>query len=1048
MQEVKKVGVMAWFAQNHVAANLLMIAVVASGFLVARHIRQEIYPTYTLDVVRIDMQYRGASPEEVEQSIILPIESELRGMEIIREMRAQAIEGRALVTAELTPGMDRNRGLQEVTAAVQRIDLFPDDAEPPIVSLNTGRRRGVLYVSIYGDLDERGLLAFARQIEEGLLSQPEVSLVELRGIRSPEIRIEISPAKLRSLGLRLEDISRAVDASALDVPAGSIKTPGGDFLLRTSERRDFAKEFGEIAILSKTDGTKVRLQDIAVITDNFEESDAENYFDGRPSIWLAVHSSETQSPLDVANTVREYIERERAHLPPSVGMAVTFDRSHSYAERIDMLLQNGALGLFLVILALGLFLELRVAFWTAVGIPVSILGSLFLLPTMDASINMLSLFGFIVTLGIVVDDAVVVGEDIFHKMCLGMNRLEAAIEGVKEMSIPVVFAVSTNIIAFLPLLFVPGETGRFFSVLPAVVIAVFTVSLIECLLILPGHLAHQSKHPGSRWFQRFHAWQTTLRIRIDDAIDQWYGPVIRMVVRNRYFTCAIFVGVLFLSIGYTFSGRINFAFRPSIETPFIQAEIEVASGTPIGRIREICFQVEESARVALEKNGEPDILVGISVGLKYRGFNGGEVSVRLVPQSERRITGEQFANLWRESIPDIPDVESVFFDYLIGPGGSAEIDIQISHKEVDVLRAAAAEVAAAIGRYPGVKDVKKGFGRAMPQFDFEVKPEGRSLGITARELGQQIRHAFYGAEALRQPRGREEVRVMVKYPEAERRSLSGLENLLIRIPGGGEIPLSQAAKVILTSAPTRIERVNGARVHNVTANVSPGITTGNKVLSKFEKTELPAIMAKHPGMQYSFEGEQREQRDSMANLSWGLMLSLFAIYVLMASLLRSYLQAVIVLLMIPWSLSGAVLGHVIMGFDLSVFSIFGMLALCGMVVNGAFVLAVTRNQYLRQGKDPVEAIILSAQRRFRPILLTALTTFLGLGPMIFETSIQALFLVPMAIALGVGTLVSAVVVLSFIPALMVIAEELGLETLSERLRQEGATLPASGAVRY
>jgi multidrug efflux pump subunit AcrB len=333
----------------------------------------------------------------------------------------------------------------------------------------------------------------------------------------------------------------------------------------------------------------------------------------------------------------------------------------------------------------------------------------------------------------------------------------------------------------------------------------------------------------------------------------------------------------------------------------------------------------------------------------------------------------------------------------------------------------------------------------MPQFNFEIKPEGRSLGITARELGQQIRHAFYGAEALRQPREREELRVMVKYPKSERRSLSGLENLMIRVPGGGEIPLRQAARVIPTEAPNRIERVNGARVHNVTANIVPGVTTGNKVLGAFSENELPKILSKYPRLHYSFEGEQREQRDSMNNLYWGLLLSLFAIYALMASLLRSYVIAFIVLLMIPWSLAGAVAGHVLMGFDLSVFSVFGMIALCGMVVNGAFVLAVTRNQYLKDGRDPVEAIILAAQRRFRPILLTALTTFLGLGPMIFETSIQALFLVPMAIALGIGSLVSAVVVLSLIPAIMVIAEDLGLESLPERLGaepQKVATKPA------
>lgn len=1016
-------GLLTWFAKNHVAANLLMVAVVVTGLIVSLNIRQEIYPTFTLDVVEISMEYRGASPEEVEQSIILPIESELRSMELVREITATANEGNARILAELIPGSDRNRGLQEITAAIQRINLFPEDAEPPIIALDNGRRRGVMYLSIYGDLDAKGLVEFAREMENKLLSLPEISLIELRGVRSPEVHIEVPQARLRSMGLRLNDIAEAVDDASLDIPAGSIRTAGGDYLLKTRERKELAREFESIPIISRADGTKVRLKDIAVVKDGFEESERESYFNGRPSIWLAVYSSETQSPLTVARAVRQFIESEKAQLPDSVGITITFDRSDDYEERINMLLTNGAIGLLLVILALGLFLELRVAFWTTAGIPVSILGSLFLLPAMDASINMISLFGFIVTLGIVVDDAVVVGEEIFHKMSLGKSRMQAAVEGVQLMAKPVVFAVITNIIAFLPLLFVPGETGRFFYVLPAVVIAVFTVSLIECLLILPAHLAQKNKRSGFKLYNQFHAWQTRLRVRIDHMIDRWYSPVIHLVVKQRYLTCALSVGAFLIILGYTLSGRIDFTFRPSIETPFVQAEIEMPSGTPTERTREVAFLIEEAARKTIDKLGEDDILIGITTSVAERSSNGGEVSVRLVPQSERKVTSGEFAQLWRKEFPALPDVESVFFDYLIGPGGSAEIDIQISHPEVEVLREAAAEVAKAIGKYPGVEDVRKGFGREMPQFNFEITPEGRSLGITARELGQQIRHAFYGAEALRQPMDREELRVMVKFPESERRTLSGLENLLIRVPRGGEIPLRQAAKIELTDAPARITRVDGARVINVTANVVPGITTGNKVLGSFEKTELPQILKRYPQLRHSFEGEQREQREAMNNLSWGLLASLFAIYAIMASLLRSYLQAMVVLLMLPLSLAGAVLGHIIMGFDLSVFSVFGMIALCGMVVNGAFVLELTRDQYLKQGKSPMDAVILAAQRRFRPIMLTALTTFLGLGPMIFETSIQALFLVPMAIALGVGTLVSAVLVLTFIPAVMTLIED-------------------------
>ncbi|MDA7618833.1 efflux RND transporter permease subunit, partial [Verrucomicrobia bacterium] len=512
-------GLLAWFAHNHVAANLVMIAVVVTGLLVARNIRQEIYPTFTLNTVEIDVIYRGASPDEVEHSIILPIEAELRGMDLIREVRSIAREGRASVTAELVPGTNKNRGLQEITAAVQRINLFPDDAEPPSISLDTGGRRGVLYLAVYGDLDEQGLAKFGRQIEEGLLAEPGVSFVQFRGLRQPEIQVIIPQAKLRALRLRMSDVAQAIQASALDVPAGSIRTKTGDFILKTTERRSLAKEFAEIAVLSLSDGTKVLLGDIASIKDDFEESNNESYFNGKPSLSLSVYSAESQSPLSVANTVQQFIEREQANLPDSVGISIRFNRSAEYKERIDMLLTNGSLGLILVLIALGFFLELRVAFWTAIGIPVSIIGSLTLLPSMDASINMNSLFAFIVTLGIVVDDAVVVGEEIFHRISKGAKRLDAAIDGVKAMAVPVIFAVSTNIIAFLPLLFVPGETGRFYFVIPAVVIAVFTISLVECLFILPSHLANGGTSSKRSFMERIQGKQTEIRIKMDAIID-------------------------------------------------------------------------------------------------------------------------------------------------------------------------------------------------------------------------------------------------------------------------------------------------------------------------------------------------------------------------------------------------------------------------------------------------------------------------------------------------------------------------------------------------
>ncbi len=1018
-------GLIAWFARNHVAANLLMLAVVVVGIVVARNIRQEIYPLYQIDTVDISMQYRGASPEEVEQSIILPIESELRGMELTRRIEATASEGRASVNVEIMPSFDRNRALQEVTAAVSRISLFPDEIEPPRISLGTSRRRGVNSVAVYGDVDERTLVQFARVVEDGLLAQPEISLVELMGARRPEILVEVPQAQLRSLDLTLGEIARSIDQSAQDVPAGTMKTSGGDILLKTTERRFFGSEFEEIPIKITNTGTEVKLGDIATIVDGFEDSNQESYFNGRPSVTLSVSASENQTPIDVAAAVKRYIAQVGATLPPSVNVEVRYDRTEDYLERINLLKYNGTLGLILVLIALGFLLELRVAFWTAVGIPVSILGSLILLPLMNASVNMISVFGFIVTLGIVVDDAVVVGEDIFHKITQGMSRLEAAVAGVKEMTVPVIFAVSTNIIAFLPLFFVPGESGRFLKVLPAVIIAVFTVSLIEVLLILPSHLSWEKKS-GLREsiIGRFDQAQTRLRLKLDDLMERFYKPILTNAIRFRYLTIAVFASSLLVVLAYTMSGRVNFTFNPTIENDYIQGEIEMPTGTPVSRTREVAFVVEAAAKRALAKAGLEDIVRNYNISVARRNNNEASVAIKLVPQSQREITGSEFVNLWRQEVPEIPDIEALFYDYLVGPGGEAAIFVQLAHPDVDTLRHAAEELGNMLELYPGVTDIRKGFGREMPQISFEIKPAGQALGITAQDLGQQIRNSFYGAEALRQPRDRDELRVMVRLPESDRRSLSGLEELLIKGTAGAEIPISQAAKIIETTAPVRIDRVDGGRVVNVTANVISSVTNGNKVLKAMEKKELPDLISQFPGLRYSFEGEQRDQREATGSLSVGLIASLFAIFAIMASFLRSYSQSIIVLLAIPWGLAGAVLGHILLGFDLSIYSVLGMIALCGMVVNGGFVMAMTRNRYMARGQPANVAIVHAAQRRSRPIFLTAVTTFLGLGPMIFETNEQALFLVPMAISLGLGTLASSVVVLVLLPVAFIVSEEL------------------------
>ncbi|MGJ8634730.1 MAG: efflux RND transporter permease subunit [Luteolibacter sp.] len=1018
-------GLLPWFARNHHAANLLMFAVLVIGLISVFKIKQEVLPVFALDTVVVEVRYRGASPEEVEQSLIVPIESELRGLEIIRRLEAQASEGRATVVAELLPGSDRNRALQEVTAAIQRISVFPDSIEPPVILLGEGRRRDVMRIAVSGNIPERELVDFARQVETGLLAQPEISLVELRGIREPEIKIEIPSETLRSLGLTLGEVADRVGQAALDVPGGTLRTPTGDLQLRTKERRDKATAFQDIPVITGADGSSVLLSDIAEVTDGFEESEREAYSYGKRSVTISVFSSENQAPLEVAAAVRRYIEREQKRLPDSVSLGLSRDRSVNFQERVSLLMENGAMGLLLVLLALGLFLDLRVAFWTAVGIPVSILGSIALLPVGGATINMISLFGFIISLGILVDDAVVVGEDIFHKISEGKSRTEAAISGVREMSTPILFAVATNVIAFMPLLFVTGQTGQFFKVLPSVVIAVFTVSLIECLFILPSHLsAPPGKIERNRLFKKFSAAQTRLRLHIESAMDRAYKPALEFAIRFRILTIAIFAAVLVITAAYLSSGRLDFKFSPQIEADFIQAEIAMPAGTPVSRTREVVFLVEEAGKKALKLANEGEITNSVDVEVGGGGSNIGEVAITLVPQSKRKITGREFADLWRDQLPVIPDLESIFFDYLVGPGGEAEIDIQLAHPDLTVLQQAADAVADAVAAYPGTADIRKGSGRKTPELQLEVTPEGRALGLTPEELGQRVQDIYLGAEALRQTRGREEIRVMVRVPQEERKSLESLENFLIRTPGGGEIPLGEAAVIRETTAPRRIERVDAGRVVNVTGNVVAGVTTGNKVLSVLEKNELTSIVEEFPGLSYTFEGQQREQRDALERLGYGLIASLFAVFAIMAAILRSYIQSFIILMAIPFSIAGAIIGHIVLRTDLSIFSIFGIIALCGMVVNGGFVLAVTRNRFIQEG-IPIENVTrLTAARRCRPILLTAITTFLGLAPMIFETGIQARFLVPMAISLGVGTLASAFVILLVIPAAFTLTETL------------------------
>ncbi len=1009
-------GLLAWMAGNPVAANLLMLLFVVGGLLAATGITQEVFPSYDLDIVDVSVRYPGTSPSEVEEGVILAMEEEIRGLENVERVTAVAREGRASISVELLSGADPNSSLQDIKNSIDRISSFPDDAESPLVSLKT-RRREVLRLAIYGDLEEGVLFNLGETIREELIDLPEVTQVELNGVRNPELSIEVSQDILSAHSLTLEGVAESVRARAVDVPAGGIKSPGGEILLRTTERRELASEFAGLALVSQEDGTELVLGEIADISDGFEESDREAWYNGKRAVLLYVYRTGEQTPIDISRAVHAYLEELAPTLPVSVNLDIYRDRSELYQERMELLLRNGVLGLCLVMLTLGLFLEPRLAFWVSMGIPISIVGSFLILFFIGGSINMVSMFAFIITLGIVVDDAVVVGENIFHRRQQGMAPLAAAVQGVREMSAPVLIAVLTNIIAFLPLFFVSGSTGRFFAILPAVVISVFCISLVECLYVLPAHLSYRKQERTGAVFQFLERVPRYCAHLLDRFVNGPFSRILRLALSGRYLVAALSGAVLLVSYAYWDSGQINFSFRPRIQTDSIDAEIELPYGVSMDEVKAIARRVGEGGIRAVEKNGGREILVGIRTDIGRRGSNTAEVSITLVPQSRRSITTREFSVLWRQEVGEIAGLEKLFFDYLIGPGGSAAINVELTHPDPGSLELAAADLADALSRYNGVNDISDGFARGKLQFDFKMLPEGRAAGLTAQELGSQIRHAFYGAVALKQQQGRDELKVVVRLPEAERSSLFHLEQLLIRTPDGGEIPLVRAAKMSQNRAYTEINRVDGKRVLSVTANVVAGKANENKILASLKSDFLPQLLSRYRGLSYSFEGRQREKREAVHDLLTGIGFTLPAIFCLLAILFRSYGQALLVMISIPFGLVSALIGHIIMGYNLSIISVFGMIALCGVVINGGMVFMVTANRYRDEGAPVAEAAHRASLRRFRPIMLTALTTFFGLAPMIFEQSIQARFLIPMALSLGYGILFTTIVILFLMPAL-------------------------------
>jgi multidrug efflux pump subunit AcrB len=1013
-------GAIAWMAENSVASNLLMIVLLLGGLMTVLRIKQEVFPDFDMDMVTVTVAYPGASPEEVEQGIILAVEEAVRGLDGVKEVSSVASEGVGVVTVELLEGQDNQKIAQDVEQEVNRITSFPEDAESPQVVLVTHRRR-VLSLVLYGDQDRRVLHELAERTRDDLLLMDNITQVDVTGLPDLEISVEVPKEKLREYGLTLQDVAAKVRAASLDLPGGGIKTEGGEILLRMKEKRDYGRQFASIPIFSGNDGTEVLLSDIATVVDGFEDSDTFGTFNGKPGVLLEIYRVGNQTPIQVSDAAKQYMEEHRAQLPPGVEMAIQSDSSDVYRQRVDLLIRNGRIGLILVFLMLGLFLELRLAFWVTMGIPVSFLGTFLFLPAIGVTINMISLFAFLIALGIVVDDAIVVGENIYQRHQNGEPFLRASKTGAAEITMPVVFSILTNIVAFVPLLFMPGIMGKIFKNIPLVVITVFLMSLMESLFILPAHLGHHKDKKRTRLGEKIHAQQQRFSHWFLHMVRDYYGPFLARVLRNRYVTVSVGIMIMALAVGYVKSGRMGMTTFPKIESDRAEVNVTLPYGSAVEKTKAVCDRLVASAQLVVAENGGDQLCEGIFARIEA---NTCEVRVYLTDPEVRTKSTKEVVDLWRDKTGKIAGLEIISFaSDAGGPGSGASLSLELAHKKIDVLESAAGELADALGQFPNVKDIDDGFSPGKRQYDFKLLPAGRSLGLTAESVARQVRSAFYGAEARRQQRGRSEVKVMVRLPKSQRVEEYDLEEMMILAPNGAEIPLSQAVSIERGRAYTSIKRREGKRTILVSADVDPRPKT-DEVMAALEESSLPDIVARHPGLSYGSEGRQKDMEESIASLGSGFVIAMLAIYALLAVPFKSYVQPVIIMVSIPFGLVGAVLGHLLMGYSLSVMSLMGVVALSGVVVNDSLILIEFANREVENGANPHEAISLAGVRRFRPIMLTTITTFGGLAPMIFETSRQARFLIPMALSLGYGILFATAISLILVPCLYLIVEDI------------------------
>ncbi len=1017
----QKGGAIAYMARNSIAANLLMILLIGGGIYTMYNIQKEVFPQFQLDYVEVNVIYPGAAPAEVEQGILLPVEEAIRGIQGIKEIVSTAGEGSGNVLIELVAGTDRMQAFQDIDQEVRRIQTFPDDIERPQVALQS-RQRDVMEIGLYGEADIWTLRILAERLRNRLLNDPGITQVEIGNVPDYMTHIEIPGHNLRQYNLTLGQVAQIIAQSSEDVPAGAVETHAGEILLRMQERKQWAEEFEDITIVASPSGARVTLKDIATITDGFEETGFHGQFNQTPSVDISIYRIGDQSPLDIAESVQEILDDFQ--LPPGVNYRIDSNRAEDYRERLSLLTENGILAIVIVLVILGLFLEYRLAFWVMMGMAISFIGGIMFLPVVGISINMISMFGFLVVLGIVVDDAIVVGENIHEYRQKGMSNLDAAIAGTKDVSKPVIFSILTTIIAFVPLLFMPGETGMFWWPLPAVVIVILAVSLFEALFILPSHLGHISeKKSKGGWLKKLEDWQESFAKGFRRVINKYYQPLLDLSLKYRYITLSAAVALLLIVGGYGYSDHMGMIMMPEVAADEIEAGVRLPVGTTPQQAARVAEEITESTIKMFGEHNLYEVAEGVKTNVRGQNFIDVEIVMR--PPDQRDMTARELITLWRDNIGEIEGVDQITFEAERGPGGyQQDISVDLSHSDIEVLERASNTFLERMEAFENTRDLSDNYDKGKMQYDFKLLPQGRNLGLTSNEIGRQVQDAFFGALAMRQLRETSEIEVRVKLPLEERRDIQNLEDFIIRTPDGVEVPLLDVVEVEQREAFTSINRRDGRRVVNVGMDVEPSNAV-TQVLTAVQQEVLPQLRADFPGITWSFEGNQADMRESTDSLWSGFTIAMLLIYALLAIAFGSYTQPIIVMMAIPFGIVGAVIGHILLGYDLSVVSLMGVIALSGVVVNDSLIMIDYANKK-RKNSSIYEAIHEAGLRRFRPIMLTTLTTFGGLTPIILETSSQAEYLIPMAISLGFGIVFATSIILIIVPCLYLMLEDITL----------------------